>query len=79
MKQVRFTPSSRTHRVGRAHVRHVIETVAPAAVTTSGGASDWLYVGTDDRGVELEIIAVEIEGDVLLVIHAMPRVYKRRD
>jgi hypothetical protein len=54
-------------------------TVAPVAVTTSGGASGWLYVGTDDRGVALEIIAVELEGDVLLVVHAMPRVYRRRD
>jgi hypothetical protein len=34
------------------------------------------YVGTDERGRELEIIAVEIMGNageiVLLVIHVMP-------
>jgi hypothetical protein len=33
----------------------------------------------DDRGVELEVIAVELEGDVLLGIQALPRVYRRRD
>jgi hypothetical protein len=78
MKQVRFTTASRKHRVGRDHVRHVMETVAPAAVITSGGNSGWLYIGMDDRGVELEVIVVELEGDVLLVIHAMPRAYRRR-
>jgi len=54
-------------------------TVEPVAVTTSRGTSGWLYVGPDARGVTLEVIAVEVEGDVLLVIHAMPRVYRRED
>jgi hypothetical protein len=78
MKHVRFTKASRKHRVGRAHVRHVISTVAPVAVTTSDGRDGWLYVGPDDRGVALEVIAAELEGDVLLVIHVMPRAYRRR-
>jgi hypothetical protein len=56
-----------------------METVEPVAAKTSGGSSGWLYVGPDDRGVTLEVIAVEVEDDVLLVIHAMPRVYRRRD
>jgi hypothetical protein len=54
-------------------------TVEPVAMITSRGDSGWLYIGTDDRGVALEIIAVEAESGELLVIHAMPRVYRRRD
>lgn len=59
-------------------MRHVLTTVAPVVVTTSSGDSGWLYVGPDDRDVTLEIVAVEVEEGVLLVIHAMPRVYRRR-
>ncbi len=54
-------------------------TVEPMAVTTTRGDSGWLYVGPDDRGVTLEVIAMEVEDDVLIVIHAMPRAYRRRD
>jgi hypothetical protein len=78
MTHVRFTRASRKHRVGRAHVRHVISTVAPVEVRTSDGRAGWLYVGPDDRGVALEVIAAELEGDELLVIHVMPRAYRRR-
>lgn len=36
-----------------------------------------LWVGPDDRGLELEIIA-SIEPDYLLVIHVMPNQFRRR-
>ena len=39
-----------------------------------------IYLGTDDRGVELEIIAVPNDrGDGLAVIHAMPAQWRRRN
>lgn len=40
-----------------------------------------LYIGTDDRGVELEIIAVPDNKRPagLAVIHAMPTYYRRRE
>lgn len=36
----------------------------------------WKWVGADDRGLELEIVAIETT-DVLLVIHVMPTQYRR--
>jgi hypothetical protein len=46
-------------------------------VTTTSGANAWLYVGPDERGRELEIIALEVRPadggqSYLLVIHVMP-------
>ena len=46
-------------------------------VSTPHGNDAWLYVGPDERGRELEIIAVEVPADdqrppALLVIHVMP-------
>ena len=35
------------------------------------------WIGPDDRGVELEIVAV-VQPDYLLVIHVMPTHYRRR-
>ena len=47
-----------------------------AGLTTSQGNPGWRYVGPDERGRKLEIIAVEVTGDtgqdLLLVIHVMP-------
>ena len=36
-----------------------------------------LWIGPDDRGVELEVIAI-VEPDHLLVIHVMPHHVRRR-
>jgi hypothetical protein len=77
MLEIRFTQAARKHRVGRASVRHVMSTVIPAGTVTAQGNQAWLYIGADERGRELEVIAVEIgpqqdERPYLLVIHAMP-------
>ncbi|RBY95488.1 hypothetical protein DQ237_13170 [Blastococcus sp. TF02-8] len=55
----------------------MLATTNPTPVTTSSGASAWLYVGPDERDRELEIIALEIRPTdaaqpYLLVIHVMP-------
>jgi hypothetical protein len=51
-------------------------TVSPELVSTSRGVDAWSYVGSDERGRELEIIAIEVtppSGEpYLLVIHVMP-------
>lgn len=75
--EIRFTQSARRHRIGRASVRQVMASVDPAPVTTSSGADAWLYIGPDERGRELEIIALEVRPadaaqPYLLVIHVMP-------
>jgi hypothetical protein len=63
--------SSRRHRIGRAHARHVIDTTTPTSITTADGNHALLWVGPDDRGLELEIVAV-ILPNLHLVIHVMP-------
>ncbi len=46
------------------------------AVTTASGAEAWCWIGPDERGRELEVLAIEIEPEdaepYLLVIHVMP-------
>ncbi len=73
--EIRFTQSARRHRIGRASARHVLATTDPTPVTTGSGADAWLYVGPDERGRELEIVAFEVADagqPYLLVIHVMP-------
>ena len=75
--ELRFTKSARKHRIGRASARYVLATAEPTAITTTTGADAWLYVGPDERGRELEVIALEVhpaDGGrrYLLVIHVMP-------
>ena len=53
----------------------------PIAITTKSGDVAWRWVGPDERGRELDIIAVEVQGEqdsapVLLVIHVMPNYEK---
>ena len=75
--EIRFTRSARKHRIGRTSARHVLANTRPTPVTATSGADAWLYVGRDERGRELEIIAVEVQPadagrPYLLVIHVMP-------
>lgn len=63
---IRFTQSARKHRIGRDRT------------PGTAGAHDRLsWIGDDDRGVELEVIAVDLP-EYLLVIHVMPTQYRRR-
>ncbi|MHB8451763.1 MAG: hypothetical protein ACYDAQ_15155 [Mycobacteriales bacterium] len=73
--ELAWTQSSRRHRIGRAHARHVINTVEAIAITTADGSKGLLWVGPDDRGLELEVVAVVLPG-LYLVIHVMPTVLK---
>jgi hypothetical protein len=52
----------------------VIDSVEPVIV-----GDRLLFVGLDDRGVELEVIAVpdDRDPDALAVIHAMPTSFRR--
>lgn len=78
VRLIRFTRSARKHRIGKAHALHVITTVEPeliAATATADARLSW--VGQDDRGVELEIVALELD-EMWLVIHVMPTSYRER-
>ncbi len=82
--EIRFAQAARRHRIGRASVRFVMARTAPAAITTAEGSPAWLWVGSDERGRELEVVAVQAQSDrdpepVLLVIHVMPTHYRPKD
>ncbi len=54
----------------------------PVGATTSKGTRGWCWVGDDERGRRLEVVAVETQRDrdlepVLLVIHVMPTHYRK--
>jgi hypothetical protein len=77
-KEVRFAKSARKHRIGKAHVLFVLESCEPIPVLTSDGEDQkLLWIGRDDRGLELEIVAVKLAENIL-VIHVMPRNFRRR-
>ena len=50
---------------------------SPTRSATKDGDAAWYWMGPDERGRELEVIAVETQGErddemILLVIHVMP-------
>ena len=56
---------------------HVITTVEPQAVPATEVADARLvWIGLDDRGIELEIVALDLD-DAVLVIHVMPTDLRR--
>jgi hypothetical protein len=72
---VRVTRSARKHRIGNEGILIAMKDAGEPEVI--GDALH--YVGRDDRGIELEIIAVPNDrGDGVAVIHAMPTAYRRR-
>jgi len=74
---VRVVRSGRRHRIGNAHILVAMANApVPTLVETEDG-SQLHFLGLDDRGVELHVIAVpdnRREGG-LAVIHAMPTSY----
>jgi hypothetical protein len=77
--RIQFTVASRKHKIGRAHVRFVMATQEADEIITTRGEAGWRYIGPDDRGVELEVIVVELDGGDLLVIHVMPTALRGGD
>jgi hypothetical protein len=69
---IEFTQSARKHRIGRDRVRQVVANPLVEAVMPGGdGLQDRrVFVGDDDSGRALEVMAVQTENG-LLVIHAM--------
>lgn len=69
---VEFTQSARKHRMGRARVRQVLaDPVAEAALPGGSGLQERLvFLGDDESGRALEVMAVRTDRG-LLVIHAM--------
>jgi hypothetical protein len=60
VKPIRFTRGSRNHRVGTNSAHHVISmTEATIATDPHTGATVLSWVADDERGRELEIVAIE--------------------
>lgn len=69
---IEFTQSARKHRIGRARVRQVrADPIAEAILPAEQGRQERLvFVGDDESGRALEVMAVRTDRG-LLVIHAM--------
>jgi len=74
--KIRWTQSSRRHRIGRARALHLMANTVGHTATTDRGDRAVLWVGVDDRGIELEVVAV-LHPEQLLVIHVMPTALRR--
>jgi hypothetical protein len=79
VRRVKFTQSARKHRIGKAHVLAAMDAAGEPEVIPAEGDLDerLLWIGEDDRGVELEVIGIDLP-DYLLIIHVMPTAYRRR-
>lgn len=52
---------------------HVISSVEPAQVPATAVADARLvWIGRDDRGIELEIMALDLDEAIVGVVHVMP-------
>lgn len=73
---IRITRSARKHKIGNTHI---IAAMVDAGDPIVDG-DQMHYVGTDDRGLELHIIAVPDDHDehTIAVIHAAPNEWRNR-
>lgn len=69
---IRIHGAALRHRVSEERIRHVIRECPYPLYSDEPGEEDLvIYLGADPNGVLLEVMAVELENDDLLVIHAM--------
>lgn len=71
MTEIRFTKSARKHRVGRARAVYVVEHAYAVVRQNRPDQSEVVMFLGDDAGRALEVGAVEVSEDLLLVIHVM--------
>ena len=77
LKPLRFTRGSRKHRVGKKSAYRVIAmTTATISTDPESGETTLSWIADDERGRELEIVAIE-KPDCYLVIHVMPTHYRK--
>jgi hypothetical protein len=77
--QIKFTQSARRHRIGKARALFVIAHYSPTVNVGEGqdGEDQKIWIGEDDRGLELEVTAIVLT-DCLLVTHVMPTDLRKR-
>jgi len=76
-KEIRFSKSARKHKVGKGHALEVIFGYAPLRVQARNDFErEYVWIGKDSRGRELEIVGIELE-EFILIIHVMPKLFRR--
>lgn len=77
-RPVRWFRSARRHRIGKARALYVMNTVEPEAAPADADFDPRLeWIGVDDRGIELEIVALDLP-DAIVVVHVMPTALRRK-
>jgi hypothetical protein len=75
---LKWARAATKHRISRERSRHVIDHCglhfeqAPPADAPENASLRLVFLGDDEEGIALEVMAVELEANALLVIHAMP-------
>ena len=68
---MRFAKTAGKHKVPRHSAWYGVMTARPVPIITNWGEPGLWYQGTDDRGVDLEIITITRKGTEW-IFHAMP-------
>ncbi len=75
---IRITSGARKHGLTRSRIEQALSNQNLSETVATESTDPKLYLaGPDDRGVELEIVAVVLPR-MLLIIHAMPTRYRKR-
>lgn len=75
---LRWARAATKHRISRERSNYVIEHCGlrfeqePPAGSPDDASLRLVFLGDDEDGLALEVMAVELDDDSLLVIHAMP-------
>jgi len=75
---LKWARAATKHRVSRERSRYVIEHCGlrfeqdPPVDAPEKASARFVFLGDDEEGAALEVMAVELEDGALLVIHAMP-------
>lgn len=75
---LKWARAATKHRISRERVRYVIEHCGfrfeqePPAGSPEDASPRLIFLGDDENGNALEVMAVELDDGGLLVIHAMP-------
>lgn len=82
---IRWARSATKHRISRERSRYVIERCGlvfaePPPPRAHSSATRLLFLGDGPEGIAIEVIAIQLRDDRLLVIHAMQvrRRYRRQ-
>jgi len=76
--ELKWARAATKHRISHERSRYAIEHCglrfeqAPPADAPENASPRLVFLGDDEAGAALEVMAVELEDDSLLVIHAMP-------